>query len=53
MTPSITTLKSPKSALVKKALIISAAAAGLIIAGAVAFAAVQPEVEAVAEDNES
>jgi len=44
-TPSITSLKSNKSIILKKTLIIGAAVAGLLLAGALAFAATQtPEV---------
>jgi len=51
MTKNITSLKSNKSIILKKALIIGAAATGLIIAGALVFAAAQPseEVELDAE----
>lgn len=52
MTHNITSLKSPKSALVKKALIIGAAATGLIIAGALAFAAVSSNDEDAPTDTE-
>jgi len=47
---NITSLKSPKTTIIKKALIIGAAATGLIIAGALVFAATLPlEVEVEAE----
>lgn len=49
---NITTLKSAKSVLIKKALIIGAAATGLIIAGALVFAAAQPLEETDAEASE-
>lgn len=49
----ITTLKSNKSVIVKKTLIIGAAAAGVIIAGALVFAAKSVDVDAVVEDLES
>lgn len=48
--PNITSLKSNKSLIIKKALIIGAAATGLILAGAVTFAAVKPSVIADAID---
>lgn len=43
--PTITSLKSPTQIIVKKTLIIGAAAVGLIAAGAVAFVAVKSSDE--------
>lgn len=41
--PSITSMKSNKSTLLKKALVITAAVTGLLIAGAVVFASTLPD----------
>lgn len=43
----ITSVKSNKTTILKKALIYAAAATGLIIAGALAFAAVMPSEDDV------
>lgn len=40
---TITSVKSPKTTIIKKTLIIAAAATGLIIAGAIAFAVSLPD----------
>lgn len=48
---NITSLKSPKTLVLKKALIIGASAAGLIAAGAVAFVAAKPSSDDVDETS--
>lgn len=52
MAKPISTLKSPKTVLLKKVLIIAAATAGLIAAGALAVVAVTPDEEDVLETSE-
>lgn len=49
--PNISTLKSPKSIVIKKTLIIVAAASGLIAAGAFAYASVQSAAIALDEEG--
>jgi hypothetical protein len=46
--PSITTLKTPTT-IIKKALIIGAAAAGLIAVGAVAFVVAKPAADGLVD----
>jgi len=47
----VTTLKTPRQIFVRKALIIGAAAAGIIIAGAVAFAVASSQDEETEESD--